>query len=118
MSRALGRSDSRACQRRTWPNSSGTDSFAGFAPTSVPGFVAELLVGFVSVADFWPMLAGLVLLVLGLALVVRGRRGLRRHRLAVARLESMRLRQQQRRPAGSGVSAGVAGTPHRVRAPF
>jgi hypothetical protein len=85
---------------------------------SVPGFVAELLIGFVSVADFWPMLAGLVLLVLGVLLVGRGRRGIRRHHRAVARLETMRLRQQQRRPGGGGVSAGVGGTPHRVHSPF
>ena len=82
---------------------------------SVPGFVAELLVGFVQVADFWPVLGGAVLLVLGVLAVVRGRRGVRRHQRAVARLESMRLRQEQRRgPVAGGVSAGVAGTAHRV----
>jgi hypothetical protein len=85
---------------------------------SVPGFVAELLIGFVSVADFWPMLGGLALLVLGVLLVVRGRRGLRRHHRAVARLEAMHARQQLRQPGGGGVSAGVGGTPHRVRSSF
>ena len=98
----------------------GAAAFAGalvllLHAASVPGFVAELLVGFVSVTDFAPMLGGLVLLVLGLVALRRGRRGIRRHRLAVARLETMRLRQQQRRPGGTGVSAGVAGSPHRVR---
>jgi hypothetical protein len=81
---------------------------------SLPGFLTELLVGFVSVADFWPMLGGTVLLALGVLALVRGRRGIRRHRRAVERLELMRLRQQQRQPGGSGVSAGVGGTPHRV----
>lgn len=101
----------------------GATAFAGALvllvhAASVPGFVAELLVGSVSAADLWPMLGGVALLVLGLIALVRGRRGIRRHRLAVARLETMRLRQQQRRPSGAGVSAGVAGTPHRVRTPL
>ncbi|GAA2750712.1 hypothetical protein CLV52_0314 [Amnibacterium kyonggiense] len=82
---------------------------------SIPGFVAELVIGFVSVAAFWPMLGGALLLALGLFLVVRGRRGVRRHRRAVERIEAMRAREAQRRLAGAGgVSAGVAGTPHRV----
>jgi len=85
---------------------------------SVPGFVAELLIGFVSVADFWPMVGAVLLLVLGGLVLVRGRRGIKRHRIAVARLETMRLRQQLRQPSGSGVSAGVAGTAHRARSPF
>jgi len=80
---------------------------------SMPDFVAELVIGFVSVPDFWPMLGAVVLLVVGIALVVRGRRGVRRHHRAVARLEAMRERQQLRRPVVGGVSAGVAGTAHR-----
>ncbi|MGT2425638.1 hypothetical protein [Amnibacterium kyonggiense] len=85
---------------------------------SIPGFIAEIVIGFVSVAAFWPMLGGALLLGLGLLLVVRGRRGLRAHRRAVVRIEAMRVREAQRRhtEAGSGVSAGVAGTPHRAPA--
>jgi hypothetical protein len=85
---------------------------------SIPGFIAELVIGFVSVADFWPMLGGALLLAAGILAIVRGRRGLRMHRRAVARMAAMRERQQQRQPAGTGVSAGVAGTVNRVPTRF
>jgi hypothetical protein len=81
---------------------------------SMPGFVAELLIGFVSVPDFWPMVGGVLLLAAGIGVLLRGRRGVRRYRRALARLESMRERQQLRQPGAGGVSAGVAGTTHRV----
>jgi membrane protein implicated in regulation of membrane protease activity len=81
---------------------------------SVPGFIAELVIGFVSVPDFWPMLGGVVLLVVGVALVLRGRRAVRRYRRAVARIEQQQERQQLRQRGASGVSAGVAGTVHRA----
>jgi hypothetical protein len=86
---------------------------------SIPGFVAELVIGFVSVTDFWPMVGGTVLLVLGIVAVVRGRRGVRHHHRVVARLEAMHARQEQRLMKGaSGVSAGVAGTAHRMPTRF
>ena len=84
---------------------------------SIPGFIAELVIGFVSVPDFWPMLGGVLLVAVGVAAVLRGRRGVRRHHRAVARLEAMRERQELRQPrvgGVSGVSAGVAGTAHRA----
>ena len=86
---------------------------------SIPAFIAELLIGFVSVQDFWPMLGGSLLVAVGILAVVRGRRGLRIHRRAVERIEAMRERQERRQPqGGGGVSAGVAGTPHRVASRF
>ncbi len=83
---------------------------------SIPGFIAEILIGFVSVAEFWPMLGGVLLLAIGIFSIVRGRRSVRRHHRLVARMESMRVRQEQRlrQPGASGVSAGVAGTSHRM----
>lgn len=89
---------------------------------SIPGFVAELVIGFVDVPAFWPMLGGALLLAGGLYSIRRGRRGLRNHHRVVARIEAMREREQQRRPRGAtgagGVSAGVAGTAHRTAARF
>lgn len=86
---------------------------------SIPGFIAELVIGFVSVADFWPMVGGSLLLAAGVLAVVRGRRGLRRHRRTLARMEAMHTRQEQRQRHGaSGVSAGVAGTSHRMPTGF
>jgi ABC-type xylose transport system permease subunit len=85
----------------------------------IPGFVAELVIGFVDVPAFWPMVGGALLLAGGVYSVWRGRRGVRNHRRAVARIEAMRVRQQQRQPHGAGgVSAGVAGTVHRAPARF
>jgi hypothetical protein len=86
---------------------------------SIPGFIAELVIGFVSVADFWPMLGGALLLAVGVYSVLRGRRAIRRHDRLVARMAAMHARQEQRQPHGSGgVSAGVAGTAHRTPTGF
>jgi hypothetical protein len=86
---------------------------------SIPGFIAEIVIGFVSVADFWPMVGGSLLLVVGVLSLVRGRRGVRRHHRVVARMEAMRARQEQRQQHGAGgVSAGVAGTSHRTPTRF
>ena len=85
---------------------------------SIPGFIAEILIGFVSVTDFWPMVGGTLLLALGIFSVVRGRRGIRHHRRVVARLEAMHARQEQKHHGASGVSAGVAGTSHRMPTRF
>lgn len=86
---------------------------------SIPGFIAELVIGFVSVADFWPMVGGTLLLAIGVYSLVRGRRGIRRHVRLVARMEAMHARQEQRQQHGaSGVSAGVAGTSHRMPTGF
>lgn len=82
--------------------------------TSIPGFVAELLVGFVEVAGFWTMLGASVAIAIGIALILRGRKGIRTHQRAVARAQAMRDRQLQRGPQRTSVSAGVAGTAHRV----
>jgi hypothetical protein len=82
---------------------------------SIPAFIAELVIGFVSVADFWPMLGGVLLLAVGIHSVVRGRRAIRRHERFIARMAAMHSRQEQRQPHGAGgVSAGVAGTAHRM----
>ena len=82
---------------------------------AVPGFVDVFVTGFTPLPDFWPIVTGLLLVVAGVLLLLRGRYGLRVHRRAVARREAAleRARYQQ---APGGVSAGVGGTPHRVPA--